>query len=197
MLAPITGAWLSLTGTLAALALAKLSVFALSGTLPLVTTGIPTVAATLYWHASHTNKKVFSFILAVIIPGLCIGLFSAHAGPGWPYALYWLIPISLHLFTRNTILTRALISTFIAHALGSLIWSYTMPIHGTEWIALIPVVAVERMTMATGMVLAYKFTTMRNWSTLVGYVENIIKGTGLYAAYRNDHGRQSSLGTEK
>ncbi len=42
-------------------------------------------------------------------------------------------------------LTRALQSTFLQHAAGSLIWVSLIPLASEQWLALIPVVAIERL----------------------------------------------------
>ena len=55
---------------------------------------------------------------------------------------------------RRVFLT-SLSSTFIAHAVGSVIWIYADPATPEFWYALIPLVAVERLVMASGMTLAY------------------------------------------
>jgi hypothetical protein len=46
-------------------------------------------------------------------------------------------------------------STFIAHAVGSTIWIYTVPMTAQMWLGLMPLVAIERLCFATGMVVSY------------------------------------------
>src|SRR2546430_1999084 len=50
---------------------------------------------------------------------------------------------------------QALGSAFIAHAVGSVIWLYTVGMTPAAWLGLIPVVFVERMLCAAGMTVAY------------------------------------------
>ena len=70
------------------------------------------------------------------------------------YTLYWLIPVTLY-FMRETALTKAFGSTFVAHAVGSVLWLYWLPTVPAYWYALVPVVAVERLFHASAMLLFY------------------------------------------
>jgi hypothetical protein len=47
--------------------------------------------------------------------------------------------------------THALTATFIAHAVGSTIWIYSQPTTPAFWLALIPIVALERLIYAVGI----------------------------------------------
>jgi len=47
-------------------------------------------------------------------------------------------------------------STFVAHAVGSTIWLYTIGMNASVWNALIPIVALERLSMALAIWLGYK-----------------------------------------
>jgi len=131
-----------------------------------VTGGIPTLFATLAWstHTQISQEKsryahLFYFLVHAALPALCMIIFMTHAsvGQGYVYALYWLIPIALyfsHLFFKiNSIFTVALSSTFIAHAVGSTLWLFTVPMKPEQWLSLIPVVALERLITALGMML--------------------------------------------
>ena len=46
-------------------------------------------------------------------------------------------------------------ATFIAHAVGSLIWLYTVGMTSLYWNSLIPLVAIERLVFAVGMTTCY------------------------------------------
>ena len=59
------------------------------------------------------------------------------------------------LFKSRSFYAQALGATFTAHAVGSVIWLYTMPMAQEAWLALIPQVAIERLTFAAGIVVAY------------------------------------------
>ena len=56
-------------------------------------------------------------------------LFIAHpvGAAAAPYAFYWFIPIFIAMMRNRTLWHDALASTFTAHAVGSVIWLYTVP----------------------------------------------------------------------
>lgn len=103
--------------------------------------------------ASHAFKKP-TFFVSVIIPAVCMLLFvSSEVGSiAWCYSLYWIIPIALY-FLRSSVISRALTASFVSHCVGSVIWLYyCAEIAPAIWIALIPVVAVERLLIAAGII---------------------------------------------
>ena len=112
---------------------------------------IPGLFASLFW---ATDSKLFRIVPAII----CMTLFLMHpVGSGAAlYSLFWLIPVITTLFFKETYFTIALGSTFTAHAVGSVIWLYTVPMTADQWLMLIPLVIVERLLFASGMVIAYK-----------------------------------------
>lgn len=111
---------------------------------------IPGFFAALAW---TTRSKWFH----IGLPALCMALFIAHpiGYSAMPYSFYWFIPMILS-FVRPVLFVRALGSTFIAHAVGSVIWIYTVPMTAASWYALLPIVPVERITFALGMVAVYQ-----------------------------------------
>jgi len=112
---------------------------------------IPTVFASAYW---TLNKRVFP----VVISCVCIALFVAHpvGFKAAAYSFYWFIPFLLAFSPRRFIFTDALSSTFIAHAVGSVIWLYAHPtMPASQWLFLIPLVAIERCIFALGMTGVY------------------------------------------
>ncbi len=111
---------------------------------------IPTLCAAYYW---SSKSKLISFLA----PVLCIIAFLIHpiGLQAAPYTLYWLIPLFLSFNKKPSYITHALISTFVAHAIGSVIWLYTKPMNASDWISLIPVVAIERFCFAGCMILVY------------------------------------------
>lgn len=113
-----------------------------------LTAGIPTFLATLSWKASK-KTGFLHLALHAVLPLAAIALFicAPHAKQAWPYALYWLIPV-LCLLGKTNLFKRALQSTFTAHATGSVIWAYFLPLSSAQWTALIPVVALERLASA-------------------------------------------------
>jgi hypothetical protein len=110
--------------------------------------GVPTLCASLYLATTH-------WAIACGLPLTCMVLFWLHpvGVAAAPYALYWLIPVAVFYVQSNNLFFKALGSTFVAHAVGSIIWLYTVPMTSAAWLALIPVVAVERLLFATGMVI--------------------------------------------
>lgn len=110
----------------------------------------PTVFSALYW-ASR------SWIIRLAVPLACIILFLAHP-VGFQAAFYtsfWLIPLGVYFMPKKGIFLHALASTFIAHAVGSILWLYWIPMNSEMFLSLMPVVIVERLVFATGMTLAY------------------------------------------
>ncbi len=97
-------------------------------------------------------------MIRVVVPIGAMLLFIAHpvGAHAWVYAMYWWIPVVLYCSQRNNLFSTALGSTFIAHAVGSVIWLYTVPMTAPAWISLLPVVIIERLLFATGMVVVYK-----------------------------------------
>lgn len=108
-----------------------------------MTMGVPTFFAILSWVVSKREKKM-QFLFHVGVPALCILLFCNISPRAWPYASYWTVPIALHFLPSN-LLFRALQSTFIAHGVGSVIWSLRIPMSCDQWVALVPLVAFERI----------------------------------------------------
>ncbi|MFC2049087.1 hypothetical protein ACFLR2_00225 [Chlamydiota bacterium] len=118
-----------------------------------ITLGIPTLFASLSWVASKRPKSLQDALMHVLLPLTCIGLFcfSPTGSHAKPYSLYWCIPIALYLIPLQGVfdyMGRALKSTFVAHALGSVIWVYCVPMSSAQWLALIPVVAIERLAIS-------------------------------------------------
>lgn len=111
---------------------------------------IPQFFASAYW---LTTSKY----LRLVVPAVCMILFIAHpiGNQAYVYSMFWLIPIVISFVGFNNIFLRSLGSTFVAHAVGSVIWIYTVPMVSTQWISLIPIVVVERFLFATGMVAVY------------------------------------------
>ena len=133
---------------------------------------IPTILASAYWSSAHALIRFFT-------PLLCILLFIVHpiGAQAWYYSLYWLMPMALYVFPQRTIFAQALGSTFIAHATGSIIYLYTMPIAAQTWIALIPIVLIERLLFASGMTLVYYLAqiclTLSKNKTMMGHKKSI------------------------
>lgn len=125
-----------------------------------ITMGIPTFFAMLNWSADAQKKTLLQILLQIIIPILCIALFVIHptGNQAWLYSMYWLIPVALWIAQRygyQAVFLTALSSTFIAHALGSVIWLYGAHLKPEVWLALISRVAVERLVFALTGTIGY------------------------------------------
>ncbi len=111
-------------------------------------------------HNSAKSIGPISAFIQFVIPMLAISLFILHPaiwGTGaMIFALYWLIPVFSALLPSNLFL-RSLGATFSQHAVGGVIWLYTVPAAANPafWLALIPVVAIERLVFASGITLSY------------------------------------------
>jgi len=146
---PLLGAWSSISTIIATFAMSFLVRFAMGASLmPMLAFWIPGLCAALYW-------KIPSKLYRIGLPLLCMILFVAHpvGAAAAPYAFYWFIPMLIAFRTSNSIWHHAVASTFTAHAIGSVIWLYTMPMAPAVWLALIPIVACERLLYASGIVI--------------------------------------------
>jgi hypothetical protein len=163
------------------------------------TFGIPSLLSAVYFRCMVSHRALWNRylqgVLSILIPAFCMILFSLHpvAGQAWFYSLYWLIPIvigTIGLLGYKMIFLDYICATFIAHAVGSVIWCYLMPITVGKWFALIPLVAVERFVFAGSQflfVLAISFLSSA-YSTMFSRRREID------ATSCNDYGRQSSVG---
>jgi hypothetical protein len=124
---------------------------------------IPGFFASLAW----TTRSKW---LHIGVPILCMSAFIAHpvGQHALPYTFFWFIPMILAFFSP-TPLVQALGSTFIAHAIGSVIWIYAVPMTAAAWYALIPVVIAERFSFACAMVAVYHigmYVLTISWSAI-------------------------------
>ncbi len=113
----------------------------------------PTISASAYFISRKTE-----WLCGFIIPALCIALFTAHpvGQHAYAYSFYWFIPMIITFFKMHSLFARSLASTFIAHAVGSVIWLHTHPtMTSSRWMSLIPVVAYERCMFAIMMTVGY------------------------------------------
>lgn len=132
-----------------------------------ITLGIPTLLATISWRMSDPKNSLRDRVFHFGIPALCMFLFfvSPVGATAWLYSLYWLIPMILSIVNLGLI-GRALKSTFIAHAVGSVIWVYLIPMSPEAWLGLIPVVALERFFTASwsvAMIGILLYATPERW----------------------------------
>jgi hypothetical protein len=112
---------------------------------------MPGLCGALYLSSSHKAR--------VLIPLLCIVIFCMHPTGSQAFLLsaYWLIPVAVYRAQSGTI-ARVIGASFMAHAVGSVVWLYTVPMAAWQWNLLIPIVWIERLVYALGM-----------WLFLIGY----------------------------
>lgn len=151
---PLAGAFGGVTGSLwmigatlcSSLVFKGLAAFSLS----FFAFHLPGFCASLYWATSHWAVRAG-------IPFGCIALFVVHpvGSQAWLYSMLWVAPLVIWVFSLQSLFLTALASTLTAHAVGSLIWLYTIPSHASFWVNLIPVAAAERILFAASMVVMY------------------------------------------
>lgn len=140
---------------------------ALCGLMPF-TFGLPSLCAAANWTLLRSSElrragsgkwivTIQRFLLNVVLPLLCMIIFIAHpvGRQAWAYSLYWFIPMGLYFFPRKSLFAISLQSSFIAHAVGSIFWLFFLPMSPERWIALIPIVAVERLLFSLAGVVVY------------------------------------------
>jgi hypothetical protein len=105
---------------------------------------LPGFAVSLYMMFNH-------WTIHLLIPMACMILFFIHPVGFYatPYALFWLLPIVVYFFNIRSFAAELLASTFVGHAVGSVIWLYTVPMTASAWLALIPIVCAERLLFAS------------------------------------------------
>ena len=166
---PIAGGFLGAgAGVLSVLLAQLVSFFWLGQKLELINVLllVPMLFAAFYF-AKYSKGK----LVQAAVPIACMALFIAHpvGAQAWFYSLYWLIPAIVLLLPENLFL-RSLGSTFTAHSIGSIIWLYAFPSTAAFWVALIPVVAFERLMFAGGISVSYVA-----FNTVLSRVEAVAK----------------------
>lgn len=112
-----------------------------------------------------------SFLTSCLLPLACMLMFITHpvGAVAWVYSLYWLIPIAL-FFVKDSEWSRALSASFGMHAVGSVVWLYTTTMSSSVWLGLIPLVACERLLIATGIMFA-----SRIYAFICNHYQNFVK----------------------
>lgn len=92
---------------------------------------------------------------AIVFP-VCITLFLLNpiGKQAWLYSAIWLIPFVATFYKKNLFL-NSLGATFTAHAVGSTIYLYAFSLTPAIWMALIPVVFLERGFFTVGIFASY------------------------------------------
>lgn len=151
MVMPVAGAWCGLTGSTMVAIIGFLIRFISCGfVLPLhiLAYHIPGLFGA-YYFATRSG------LIRLAVPLLCMGLFLLHPVglQSWGYAMYWWIPVIMYAIDKKSLWFDALGSTFVVHAVGSVIWIYTVESTASMWLTLIPIVALERILFTLGIVI--------------------------------------------
>lgn len=161
MIAPLAGNVAGVHGALfffAASLLLKLVLGSSLGFAQLAVVGLPSLVASLAW-------TPFRRITSFVVPVASAVLYLAHPQAAVCYAALWLIPLAFSLRATCSVFATAFSSTLIAHAVGSVIWIYTVPMTHAGWVALTPIALAERVIFAAGMsVLYYAVQCVRNYA---------------------------------
>jgi len=98
--------------------------------------------------------------LSIAVPIIAITAFILHpvGREVWFFTLFWTIPIIGKLLPRkysSNVLVKSYGATFAAHSVGGALWIWTIPMAAGQWIALIPIVFVERFLFGAGIAVSY------------------------------------------
>jgi hypothetical protein len=149
---PLIGAFNTRRNTLLIFCALFISRWLISGAIDLhgLAFFVPGLFAALYWNVAGPAVRL-------LVPALCFCLFLAHPTglAAAPYAFFWIIPIALYFKKGKPLFFHALSSTLIAHAVGSVIWIYSVPMSAAAWLALIPIVCLERFTFAAAITVTH------------------------------------------
>jgi hypothetical protein len=146
-LGPIGGMFLGpALGAVSAFVVYALNVFVFHKSLDFLALALvfPPVLAAIYFGL----KQKWT---AIIFP-ICIALFllSPIGRQAWLYPLIWLIPF-FATFGKKRLIFNSLGATFTAHAVGTIIFLYAFGLTPAIWMALIPVVFIERGVFTIGI----------------------------------------------
>jgi len=163
-LGPMAGGFLGMAGV-AAVGIAKLAAALLGGTqLTLIDAVKLTPMMFAAYYFCKNGARALSDKLGILVPVLAMAAFWLHpvGQQAWFYALYWTIPVAVK-FLPDRLFLRSLGATFTAHAVGSVLFLYTIPTAPMLWVGLIPIVALERTLFALGITASYLvFTNVLN-----------------------------------
>jgi len=151
--APISGAFIGTLPGVLAVFLMQFANFLIDGAvvqdIGTMIRFLPMLFAVIYF----ARKSKFD----LVIPVIAIVAFIAHpiGRSVWYFALFWTIPMVMHLLRDKFILARALGATFTAHSVGGALWIWAFALPAPVWISLIPVVAIERSLFALGICVSF------------------------------------------
>jgi len=139
---------------------ASFAIFAISLVVRYLVFGISSLHVLAFYVPGLFSACYFSYkniFFRLIVPIVCIILFIVHPTGlhAFAYALFWLIPVAIYFVRSKNIFLDALASTFIAHAVGSVIWIYTVDMSAYAYYSLMPIVLFERLAIACGIFVLY------------------------------------------
>lgn len=146
-LAPVGGMFLGpVLGAISAFAVSIFNIVIFHKQLNFLTLALflPPMAAAAYFGLKQK-------IIAIIFP-ICIVLFLLNpiGRQAWMYSFIWLIPFTATFFKKRLVF-NSLGATFTAHAIGSIFFLYAFGLTPAIWMALIPVVLIERGIFTIGI----------------------------------------------
>ena len=145
---------------------------------------LPMVFAAIYF--SRNGVRGIKDKLGVALPILAMLAFWLHpvGQQAWVYALFWLIPL-IAKFLPEHLFLRSLGATFTAHAVGSVLWIWTIPMAAEQWMMLLPLTAFERILFALGITASYVvFVNILKAVDAVVDIKSIINIDERYALWR-------------
>ena len=153
---PIAGSFLGATFGIIAVVFAELIDFFVAGkeaTLLNIIRLTPMLFAAYYFGSKKKNW-------GIAVPIIAILAFVLHpvGREVWFFTLFWTIPIIGKLLPQkysNNILVKSYGATFTAHSVGGALWVWAVPMTAAQWIALIPIVIVERFLFGAGIAVSY------------------------------------------
>lgn len=125
----------------------RLVAFLLKKNLGVKVFGFPTFAARLAW-----DNVSFAYVSFVSLLSLVLFCMHPTGSQAFIYSFYWLIPLVSVRFAHTSLYARALTASFVAHAVGSVLFLTFVPTTPEYWIALMPRVLIERCVSAALMV---------------------------------------------
>lgn len=152
---PLIGLYTSLWTVLTSLGVTTLYSWYTTANPLLLLLHIPTLGATLYLYlCAQPSHKFLKTLFGIAVLAFCTTLFLVHpiGFQAKAYTLLWLVPGIMLMTPSNNSFIQSYITTYIAHAIGSVIWLYTIgPVTAEAWLALIPLACLERLLFASGM----------------------------------------------
>jgi hypothetical protein len=145
---------------------------------------LPMIFAAIYF--SRNGVRGIKDKLGLALPILAMLAFWLHpvGQQAWVYALFWVIPVIAKFLPENLFL-RSLGATFTAHAVGAVLWIWTVPMAAEQWLMLLPITATERILFALGIAASYVvFVNILKAVDSVVDIKSIINIDERYALWR-------------